>query len=408
MATQNKNIVSEMLPPLLLGSGLIQRKELDAAKKVAKDLDISVQDALVDTGMVTSEDMEIPISALKQVEDRKITLDLAIRAVRVAIQTNVELEKAIQAVGKLHSSTGVVVTAANELTQILLGAKMISREQLGEALKVTQDSQMMVGQVLLLDKHLTIKGLLAALNAVLFMRELKLDKDKAAQGLRYANQKNFSFEQALFELGFFIHPEKKDLRIDELFYMAGLVTDRDMAEALEIKLFKNKEFGQILVERALITPDQLESAKTLQNSISKGTLRAFQVIEALQSICNEDKDVYAAIAEYQLLHKPDTNDRLGDLLVDSESCTREQLEDALTKASESAVKVGSILLKTGIIKESSLYTALRLQTLLRFGCMDRKTIVEILKLCVENELELDPVLEENDIRVPSRMQWTWV
>ena len=397
-----------MLSPLLLGSGLVQRKELDAAKKVAKELEITVEEALVDTGMISSEEMEIPINALKQVEDRKITLDLAIRAVRVAVQTHVGLDKAIEAVGKLHSSTGVVVTAANELTQLLIGAKMITREDLGSALKKTQDSKMMIGQVLLLDKHLTINGLLAALNAVIFMRELRLEKDKATQGLRYANQKDFSFEQALFELGFFIHPEKKDLRIDELFYMAHLVTDRDMAEALEIKLFKNKDFGQILIERALITADQLESAKTLQNSIARGTLRAYQAVEALQGVCYEGKDVYAAIAEYQLLHKPDTNDRLGDLLVDSESCTREQLEEALSKASQSAVKVGSILLKTGIIKESSLYTALRLQTLLRFGCMDRKTVVEILKLCVKNNLELDPVLEENDIRVPSRMQWTWV
>lgn len=63
-----------MLSPLLLGSGLIQRKELDTARKVAKDLDISVEEALVDSGMITEEHMELPINALKQVEDRKITL----------------------------------------------------------------------------------------------------------------------------------------------------------------------------------------------------------------------------------------------------------------------------------------------------------------------------------------------
>ena len=267
---------------------------------------------------------------------------------------------------------------------------------------------MMVGQVLLLDKHVTIKGLLAALNAVLFIRETKLDKDKAIQGLRYANQKDFSFEQALFELGFFIHPETKDLRTDELFYMANLVTDRDMAEALEIKLFKNKEFGQILLERGLITQEDLESAKTLQNSISKGTLRAYQAVEALKGVCNEGKDVYATIAEYQLLHKPDTNDRLGDLLVEGGLLSREQLEEALSKASESSVKVGSVLLKSGMLKEVTLYTALRLQTLLRFGCIDRGQVVELLRQCNESGTSLDEVMEQKEIRVPCRMQWTWV
>lgn len=397
-----------MLAPLLLGSGLIQRKEFDAARKVAVDLDITVQEALVDTGIITSEQMAVPVNALKQVEDRKITLDLAIRAVRIAIQKSVELDIAIQSISKMHQNTGVVVTAANELTQLLLGAKMMKREDLGDALKKTQDSQMMIGQVLLLDKHVSINGLLAALNAVLFIRESNLEKDKAIQGLRYANQKEFSFEQALFELGFFIHPEKKDLRIDELFYMADLVTDRDMTESLEIKLFKKKDFGQILLERGLITDNQLDAAKTLQNSISKGTLRAYQAIKALQGVCNEDKDVYASIAEFQLLHKPDTNDRLGDLLVDGNACTREQLEEALSKASEGSLKVGSVLLKTGILKEANLYTALRLQTLLRFGCLERARVVELLKECIDKQQNLDTVLEEHEIRVPSRMQWTWV
>ncbi|MEZ4543994.1 MAG: hypothetical protein R3C24_08835, partial [Cyanobacteriota/Melainabacteria group bacterium] len=104
-----------MLSPLLLGSGLIQRKELDTARKVAKDLDISVEEALVDSGMITEEHMELPINALKQVEDRKITLDLAIRAVRIAVQKQIDLEEAIASIKKVHQNTSVVVTAANEL-----------------------------------------------------------------------------------------------------------------------------------------------------------------------------------------------------------------------------------------------------------------------------------------------------
>ena len=190
--------------------------------------------------------------------------------------------------------------------------------------------------------------------------------------------------------------------------MANIVTDRDMAEALEIKLFKGKEFGQILLERGLITNEQLESASTLQGSIARGTLRAYQAVQALAGVCNEGKDVYASIAEFQILHKPDTNDRLGDLLVDGGACTREQLEEALSKASESSIKVGSVLLKSGILKESSLYSALRLQTLLRFGCLERSRVAELLNKCIDADKNLDQVLEEEEVRVPCRMQWTWV
>ncbi|MBZ0188497.1 MAG: hypothetical protein K8F91_19775, partial [Candidatus Obscuribacterales bacterium] len=172
--------------------------------------------------------------------------------------------------------------------------------------------------------------------------------------------------------------------------------------------FKEKDFGQILLERGMITDDQLDSAKTLLNSISRGTLRPFQAARALAGVCREEKDVYAAIAEFQLLHKPDTNDRLGDLLVEGGACTREQMEKAFSQASDSSIKIGSVLLKSKIIKEATLYDALRVQTLFRFGFIDRPLMLSLLQHCVDNKVNLDAALTETETNVPSRMQWTWV
>ncbi len=407
VTTSSKDTQSSQLVPILLGSGVLTREQVEAGTKLAAELDLELQEALVDAGITEADKLEAPIKALKQVEEKKITLDMAIRAVRLVIQNKVSLEDAVKSIEKLHQQTHIVVSATNELTQLLMSAKMLSREDLGNALKHSTDAGMMIGQWLLTDDKLTTKQLYTALSAVYMMRETGLDKDKAAQGLRYARKREVSFEQALFELGFFIHPDAKTTRVGELFEMANLVTMEEMAECLEIELFKKKPFGQILVERGIITRDQLESAETLQGSINKGTLKPFQAAEALRRVIKENSDVYATIAEYQLLHKPDSNTRLGDLLVESEVCKREELEQAMANT-DSAVKIGKLLLDSKLLTEEVLYKTLRVQTLMRFGYLPRTQAVELLGLCVKKDISLDEALEELNMRVPQRMQWSWV
>lgn len=407
MTISSKDTQSSQLVPILLGSGVLTREQIEAGTKLAKELDLELPDALVDAGITEPEKLDAPIKALKQVEDKRITLDMAIRAVRLVLQNKVSLEDAVKSIEKLHQQTHIVVSATNELTQLLMSAKMLSREDLGSALKHSTDAGMMIGQWLLTDNKLTTKQLYAALGAVLMMRETGLDKDKAAQGLRYAKKRDISFEQALFELGFFIHPDAKTTRVGELFEMANLVTMEEMAECLEIELFKKKPFGQILVERGMVTRDQLESAETLQGSINKGTLKPFQAAEALRRVIKEGNDVYAVIAEYQLLHKPDSNTRLGDLLVESEVCQREELEKAMANT-DSAVKIGKLLLDSNLLTEEVLYKTLRVQTLLRFGYVPRPQAVELLNLCVKKNISLDEAFEQLNVKVPQRMQWSWV
>ncbi len=375
---------------------------------MAKELDLQLAEALLESGIAEESQLDAPIKALQQVQEKKITLDMAIRAVRLVVQNKVSLDEAIKSIEKLHQQTHIVVSVTNELTQLLMAAKMLSREELGDAIKSAQDAGMMIGSWLCKDGKLPIKELLAAMSGVLMIRENGLDKEKAAQGLRYAQQREISFEQALFELGFFIHPDAKTTRIGELFEMANLISQEDMAECMEIELFKKKQFGQILLERGMVTREQLESAETLLASIGGGTLKPYQAAEALKKVCKEDKDVYAAIAEYQLIFKADTNTRLGDLLIDSGICLRSELEKAFAANADSAVKIGKVLLSSKLLTEETLYKTLRVQTLLRFGYLQRQQAVDLLSYCAEKDASLDQAFEDLEIRVPNRMQWSWV
>ena len=243
----------ELLVQLLIGSGLVSRDDIDDFKSIAKDLKIPLTQAIINAGILSQQNLRLCVEAYNRIQQRELKVDMAIRAVRIAVQRKCSLGAAIGSVKKLHQTTRVVVPAANELTDLLLSAKIISNEQIGNIFKQAEDSSVMIGQLLVIDGLLSTDSLLDALNAVRLIREAELEKAKAVKALAYANERSVSFEQALFELSFFVPPDARAAQVAELFTMSGLLTKKDLAECYEIELFKKKPFGQILLERGLVT-----------------------------------------------------------------------------------------------------------------------------------------------------------
>lgn len=397
-----------ILTQLLLGSGLITRDDLEDYKMIARDLKIPVTQAIMNSGLINADNLKIAQDAMELINSKTITPDIAIRAVRVCMQKNIPLSQAIQSVNQMHQRTQVVVAASNDLTDLLMAAEMLTQTQLGPLFVRSVESSLMIGQLLVLDDLISTEGLLAALHAVLMMRSSEMPKDDAVKGLKHANATSVSFEQALFELGLFQHPDAKTTRIGELCLMAGLITREILAECLEIELFKKKQFGQILLERGLLVTEQLEAAIQLQSAISNDTLKPYQAAKALHAVCKDGKNVYEAMAQFHGSKGDDANYRLGDLIVEAGICDQEKIESLVKKNPDSAVRVGSVLLKNGIIDENTLYSALRLQTSLRLGYMSHKKTVELLKYCHANSVTVEKSMHDNHLYVPSRMQWTWV
>lgn len=407
MSTPNKNDESELLIKLLRAGGLVSDNDVEDFKSIAKELKIPFSQAIINSGLLNERNMKICIEAHKRVQSKQLKSDLAIRAVRVAVQKKCSLNAAIGSVKKLHQTTRVTVPLANHLTRLLLEAGIISQEQLGTLMKKAEESQMMVGQIIVIDGILENDGILAALNAVRMTRDQGLAKEKAIKALKHSYQNKVSFEQALFELGFFSHPDAKTMSVGELFTMARVLSAKGLAECYEIELFKEKHFGQILLERGLATKKQLEASVSLLTMISKDELKPYQAASALRSICKDEMTIVQAIKE-ETATVDEFSTRLGDLLVESSIITREKLESTVTANPDNAVKVGSSLLKAKLIDETILFAALRLQTLMRLGYLNSANTISLLQYCKEENKKLDHALTDKEVYVPSRMQWTWV
>lgn len=399
---------TDQLGTLLLGTGVLTKEQLEEAKKTAKNLNVSVERAIVMLKMASEPSLEIVQQANGLISDGTITVDLAIRAVRLARQHNMALQDAIGVLGNVHKKTNRVATVTTPLTELLLACQMVSMEQVGRAVQQAQDTGMQTGRILVLNRDVSSWMMQAALNSLILVRDNKITPEQAQDALLNVGHRRISIEQALFELGLYVEKSGQTAKIGELVVMAGFLSESDMLECLEIELIKEKQFGQILLEQGLVTHDLLESAIVLQDMVANNTLKAFQAAEALKQCKEKAVSVYQAVAELDPPPMaPQKTLSPADLIVESRLADRGQVDKLVDGSETSSIKVGKKVLSAGIISEAFLYLALRTYSLYKQGFLSAEQAVRALAFCKEKNVSLDEALSKLGWFVPARMQWIW-
>lgn len=393
---------------LVLSTGLISPQQMEEAKKTSKNLNVPLERSLVMLDMMSGFLLGLVQEANELVSNGTVSLDLAVRALRLARQHNMKLKDAIGVLGQVHKKTGRVQTITTPVTELLLASNMITMEQIGRAVSQAQDSGMQTGRILVLNRDVSSWMMTAVLNALLMVRDGKIEKDHAKEAISTVGNRRVSIEQALFELGLYVEKEGNTVRIGELVAMAGLVSESDMLECLEIELVKEKQFGQILLEQGLVTSELLEAAIILQDMVASGNIKAFQAAEALRAVRDKGVMVYQAMAELKPPPQaPQKHISPQDLLVEAGFLDRDTIQQLVTDEETSSIRVGKKVLTAGIISEAFLYLALRTYSLFRQGFLSADQATKALALCKSDNMSLDEVLSKQGWFVPARMQWIW-
>src|ERR1700733_10306203 len=126
---------SDTLVLLLTGTGAVEQPKVEEALQSAKSLNCSLERALVMLGHASENSLKSIMDAQHMVKDGKITLEMAVKALRFAKQNSLDLDEAINVLTSVHKKTSVVSSITNDFTQLLLDSQMINREQLGRALQ---------------------------------------------------------------------------------------------------------------------------------------------------------------------------------------------------------------------------------------------------------------------------------
>ena len=194
----------DTLGTLLVGTGLATPQQLEEAKKTGKSLNVSVDKALIMLKIVSDQSMGMVYDAQLLVQNGTVSIDLAVRAMRLTRQHNMGLQDAIGVLGSVHKKTGRMATITSPLTDLLLSCSMVSMEQIGRAVQQAQDTGLQTGRILVLNRDVSSWMMQAALNSLILARDGKITQDQARDALTAVGHRRISVEQALFELGLYV------------------------------------------------------------------------------------------------------------------------------------------------------------------------------------------------------------
>jgi hypothetical protein len=240
------------------------------------------------------------------------------------------------------------------------------------------------------------------------IQEEKIETFAALSAIRAVRNTLWSIEQVLFQYDLYREEPDQGPRLNELFSMAGFVSESDAMECMEIHILRGRQIGQIFVEQGLITHEILDNAMLLQSMISGNSIKAYHAAEVLKNAHARQVSIYQALGELDPPAVP-LQEALSfaQLLTAGDLVDRETLDELIGAAELTARQLAKKVLCADLVDDKSCTTALRCWSMNKEGFIANRVCVEILKHCVRYDANLDEQLSARGHFVPNRMQWIW-
>lgn len=348
------------LGELMIEIGIVSRHDLNSALQISQDIGLPVGRVLIMSGWITESQLQAAVQVQSLLKDGLITMETAIQAAKLLTSRGISLQEALSQVGWASSEE----VKSNKLGELLLGADFVNQDELEEALSRSFSTGVPFGRLLVLSGTLSEQLLAAALNAQILLRDGKISREQAIEGLKAARQRQVSVEIPLMDKGFYRLPEHQTIRLGELLSLAGLISESDLMYAVEIGLVNQKPIGKVLVELGFATEEVLDAAVALQVKVANGMLMPIEAAHKLSQFYHKGTPLTADDA-------PSTAPPEEPPLALDEFLKLAGLinDDDIQKAVEASIKNGQILgrmlLIAGIIDEPTLQAAVRSTALIR-------------------------------------------
>lgn len=201
-----------------------------------------------------------------------------------------------------------------------------------------------------------------------------------------------------------------DLPIGELLVKAGLVSQKQVDEAVKDSGSRDRLIGRTLIMRGHLSHDQLRAALQAQSLLRDGAIDAFRAFKALSTASTSGLSFEDALSKINspteggittvLLKIQDETCKLGELLMAAGKVSAAQLKLASEETYSSGDPLGVYLVSKGILSESFIDAALELQIRVRDGMVTREQAIEALSQDPRKFLEMiSPHL--NELNSPS-------
>ncbi|MBX9941325.1 MAG: hypothetical protein K2Y32_18830 [Candidatus Obscuribacterales bacterium] len=146
---------------------------------------------------------------------------------------------------------------------------------------------------------------------------------------------------------------RKSVKVGELLVGASIVSSAEMTEAIQVSKRLAVPIGRVLTMSGCVREDVLEGALQLQRLIREGTLSVDGGIETLKRVHEDRVELAEALTtESQRMALLDTAESLGELLLDSNIISEDDLVKAMQTSFDNGVPLGTTLVLQGLLSPS--------------------------------------------------------
>ncbi|PZM78374.1 MAG: hypothetical protein DKT66_24415 [Candidatus Melainabacteria bacterium] len=266
------------LGELLIEMGFLQQKELEDAVAMANQTRLPLGSVLVMSGHLSDKELRACVLGQSLLKDNVIVKEDMFQVMRIVRERGVSFEEGMQ---MLEGKVEKVDKETNKLGELLIAAERITAEQLQTALDTVESSGLPLGRVLVLTGAVNEPVLKVGLEVQVGVRDGSISREEAIQRLRTVTSGTSVTRQSIEMTAPTLD---KILRLGEFFEKAGIISDTDMLNALEVALTQQRRVGEVLVQFNLVSEKMVEAALELQHLTRGRQIRPDQAVSALQNM----------------------------------------------------------------------------------------------------------------------------
>lgn len=378
------------LGDLLTQAGLLRPEELREAMQIAKHQSLPVGRVLIMSGFLSDGQLRAAVQAQSLLKDGVISLETVLQALSIVGKEEMALEDAFRQLGlEVQQSQ-----PTNKLGEILLEAELVTREALDQALQQSTASGLPLGRILILTGAIVEPLLSSALNAQVLVRDHKITRDQALQGLRAARDRQIPLEQSLAETGMHL-PSYNTIRLGEMLVKAGIMPDTNLMDYVEMGLVQEQPLGQILISQNIITDHILTNALELQKMVAAGTLIGDQAALVLNMVASGATTIQEVLQAQEPQKEPVVETvPLYQFLQLAGRITPQQIEEAVRTGTRDAQIMGLMLHKVGAIGDFEMGVALALNDFMGKNIVSVEQAIVALNYCITNQISLEDAFSQ--------------
>lgn len=315
---------------ILIQAGLVSQGQLDEAVKDTGTRQRLIGKTLIARGWLKPEQLRAALQAQSLLRDGIVDSFKALKALGIACNFDKPFEEALQEITACSAATAKKGSTC-KLGELLIDAEIIEKEEMEAAHRKSLERGEPLGVVLVAEGLLTESYLDAALELQVRVRDGMFSREQAITALKQDPRRlldmiapNMKADEGL-KL-----KTKAAIRLGELLMRAGIVSQSDVLQALELSLAHGHPIGEMLVARGFVSRALLDAALSLQQMITAAHLSIGEATACLVKVFNSNKAVSECLLELNFLKLQTPSEAVGGRVRPGRKPTQSQPDNRAT------------------------------------------------------------------------------